>query len=134
MGLLCNSGLGFGAEKRNEVIEKMLKKYDSITFSSDKKESFACPYLNNAVIVELGYQYQNEVWYNELITVYPCKYFDPLAPGKTKNILCDETISIHHYAATWTNNRNRLKRKLFRLIGDKNISKIKSFISKEDNI
>ena len=54
-GHLCTTGLGFGATKSNPVVQQMLRKYDKIVFSEERKAEFACPYLNNAVLEELGY-------------------------------------------------------------------------------
>lgn len=127
---LCTTGLGFGATKSNLTVKRMMDKYYGLKFSLEDKEKIACPYLNAKVLEEAGYKYVDEVWRKGNITVYPCRYFDPLSPGDNKNLLCDETVSIHHYAASWTTGKNKLKRKLFRMIGDENIYKLKKILRK----
>lgn len=131
-GHLCNTGLGYGASKTNPVVEAMLKMYDSLDFSLERKAELACPNLNHAVLKELGYQYSEKIWQNDMVTVYPCRYFDPIAPGETQNLFCEDTVSIHHYAASWTGTRNRIKRKIFRLVGEENIHKVKTFLKRLD--
>lgn len=43
---LCQTGLGFGAEKNSYIVEKMLEKYSNIEFDVNKKLELACPILN----------------------------------------------------------------------------------------
>lgn len=130
IGKLCTTGIGFGAEKGSSVVRQMLEKYDEVQFRTEDMEKLACPALNNAVLRDLGYSYSEEIWRHPLVTVYPCRYFDPLSTGKTDNLMCGDTVSIHHYAATWTGKGNRLKRKLFRLIGEENVFKIKKILKR----
>lgn len=127
---LCTTGLGFGAEKGNAVIEKMLKKYDNVSLLKQSRDELACPYLNSAVVEEMGYTFSNEIVKLNGITIYPPRYFDPLSVGDTQNLLCEDTVSIHHYAATWTSKGNRFKRKLFRFIGEENIHKLKKIFKR----
>lgn len=127
---LCNTGLGFGAAKNNQVLKDMIKEYDKIEFRLEEKAKISCPFLNTKVLTDLGYKYTDNIWYSKNITVYPCRYFDPYAPGDTSNLLCKDTISIHHYSASWTSSKNRLRRKLFRIIGNENIYKLKRILGK----
>lgn len=127
-GKFATTGLGFGAERQNYVVGKMLEKYDQIKFSDKNKNKIACPYLNMSVLEELGYKYQEEIWSKDEIRVYPCRFFDPIAPGNVENLMCKDTVSIHHYSASWSGTGNRLKRKIFRRIGEKRIHKIKMVV------
>ncbi len=126
-GYLCNTGLGFGATKSNPVVKKMLEKYDGLRFSKDRVLELACPVLNDAVIREYGAVKSEGITKLDKITVYPPKYFDPYGG---KNLLCKDTYSIHHYAASWTRKGNVLKRKIARLIGQNNIITIKKCLRK----
>lgn len=127
---LCNTGLGFGAEKQNLIVGEMMKCYDSISFSNQEKNTFACPWLNDKVIRSFGTVDNNEVTCLESVTVYPSRFFDPISTGNTKNLLCNETISIHHYAATWTSTGTRIKRKIIRAFGEKRYYKLKKIFRK----
>ena len=108
----------------------MMECYDSIPFSDQKKNTFACPWLNDKVIRSLGKVSNEDVTYLKEVTVYPPRFFDPLSTGNTENLLCDETVSIHHYAATWAGNKQKWKRKIVRIIGEKNVQKLKSLRNK----
>lgn len=127
---LCNTGLGFGAEKSSPVVKKMLECYDAIEFSDQAKNTFACPWLNDRVIRSFGEVSNEDVTYLKEVTVYPPRFFDPLSTGNTKNLFCDDTVSIHLYAATWTGNKQSWKRKIVRIIGVKNVQKLKELRNK----
>ena len=122
---LCTTGLGFGAQKSSPVVQKMMECYDSISFTDQKKSTFACPWLNDKVIRSFGKVSNEDITYLKEVTVYPPCFFDPLSTGNTKNLLCDETVSIHHYAATWAGNKQRWKRKLIRFFGEDRYFKLK---------
>lgn len=123
---LCNTGLGFGAIKGNSVVYEMLKEYDNITFNIERKLEIACPYLNSKVLARKGFIFSNEIQEVEGAVVYPPQYFDPLSPGeKMKNLYCEDTISIHHYSASWMSKRIRIKRKFVRMIGQDKASTFK---------
>lgn len=127
---LINTGLGFGSEKNNPVIKQMLKKYDNLVFSLDKKADLACPKFNTEVLEEMGYKYTDKVCRLNDITVYPCEFFDPLAPGNSENLMSCNTVSIHHYAASWYSFKAQWRRKLIRFIGEQRIMKIKKYLKK----
>lgn len=122
---LCTTGLGYGAEKNNPLIKKMLDKYDEIQFDQENKAYIACPLLNNEVVETLGKVSRDKITCLDGATVYPPKYFDPISTGNTKNLLCPESVSIHHYAASWTSKGLRIKRKIIRLIGEKRYHRVK---------
>lgn len=115
---LCNTGLGFGAEKTSPVVRKMLDRYDSVTFDDENRVKFACPWLNDEVVRSYGYKNSSNITYLDELTVYPIRYFDPYPSGITENYMSTDTVSIHHYAATWTSGKIRIKRKLVRLFGE----------------
>ena len=122
---LCNTGLGFGATKSNPVVLKMLESYDDLTFSESHTLELSCPRLNNAVIRSYGLVSNTEITDLPEVTVYPPQYFDPYGG---ENLLCNETYSVHHYAASWTSEKNQFKRKIARWIGQDNIISIKSLL------
>lgn len=130
---LCNSGLGYGAEARNPVVRKMMEIYESMEFDLEKKEQFACPYINDSVIKHFGYKLCDEMIKVNGMTILPPRYMDPLSTGDSKNLLCEDTISIHHYSASWTSAPNRLKRKIFDAVGQERIYKLKKLLSKNED-
>ncbi|WP_079989202.1 glycosyltransferase family 32 protein [Collinsella ihumii] len=127
--LLCNTGLGFGAKKGNRVVGDMLDLYDTIAFDQNRTKEIACPYLNNEVLVQHGYQHIDSVVDINGIRVYPPRYFDPIAPSRSsENLLCDETFSIHRYSNSWGTSRQKMRRKIIGLLGLERIARIKEML------
>ena len=135
VGKDINTGLGFGSVKNNNIIKEMLKMYENIDFEYENKEKLACPILNTEVLKKYGYKPNDSIYTIENInvTIYPPKYFDPIVPGNGKMLLDNETFSIHHYSATWTSKTNRIKRKIFNIVGQNNINAIKGIIKNGKN-
>lgn len=129
-GLLCTTGLGFGAEKYNPVVHEMLEMYDKVDFSNENKYEIACPYLNDKVIKKLGYLHNSDEPIEiDGTLILPERYLDPVAPGNDmKYLKCKDTISIHHYSASWMGRGVKLRRKIIRLIGQKRVSALKQFL------
>lgn len=125
------TGLGFGAEKDNPIISEMLHIYYETIFDIDNCNEISCPVLNTKVMKRHGFEFSDRIVRYENVTVYPPKYFDPLGCGKSEDLLCDDTISIHHYTASWTPFRQRLKRKIANCIGYSNIQRIKKIVYKD---
>lgn len=46
------------------------------------------------------------------VMIFPPRYFDTYATGTSKSLLCEDTISIHHYSATWMSKKNKIKKKI----------------------
>lgn len=129
-GGMCNTGLGFGAEKENQIILDMMLSYESVKFDSNCQRELACPMLNHAVIQHLGYRQSEDVVSLGDVDVYPSKFFDPIAPGKmTKNLLCEDTYSIHHCSNSWGTSEEKLRRKIVGLIGVKRMAMIKELLN-----
>lgn len=126
------TGLGFGSVSGADILKKMLEVYHRVSFSSDNKDSLACPILNTKILQENGFQFSNEIInLEESIVIYPPKFFDPIAPGNSKNLLCNETYSIHHYSASWKGSKAIFKRNVIRLIGQDRVNRLKEFMRHE---
>lgn len=133
-GHYCNTGLGFGAKKENEIVKTMLELYDDLIYSEENKFSIACPYLNTKALEKYGYSYSDDVIVIHNNLVLPPRFMDPIAPGKNKeNLLCNDTVSIHHYSASWMDDKTVRRRKIIRIIGEKRIYKIKKILKGVNN-
>lgn len=125
-----NTGLGFGAEKGAEIVAEMLKEYDNVEFDFGNKMEISCPILNTNTAKKLGFTYSDDVHKYSWGKVYPPRYADPYALGQSENLRCAETVSIHHYDASWTGIINRVKLKLYRKIGMDKIIQIKKLLNR----
>ncbi len=124
------TGLGFGAEKGSDAVLAMLKAYDGEVFDTNRREQLACPILNTRALASFGVRYAEQVQYLPQVTVYPPRFFDPISPGDAKNLLCEDTVSIHHYSATWQSPKQRLKRRLIQSIGQERVMKLRGLFKK----
>lgn len=130
-GHYCATGLGFGAKKENEIIKSMLEMYDDLIYSEENKYTIVCPYLNTKALERYGYTYSDDVKVIHNNLVLPPRFMDPIAPGKNKeNLFCDDTVSIHHYSASWTDTKTVRRRKIIRIIGQEKINKLKEILKK----
>ena len=101
-----NTGLGFGAEKKNLIIYDLLQEYLSNSFlkGDGSYDMIPCPIKNTIPLQKLGYKFSGtEVWIGEDVTVYPPEYFCPLDYVTNVKNITDKTISIHHYNESWHN-------------------------------
>lgn len=121
----ATTGLGYGASQYNNVVREMLEEYDSIDFKDDEKGNYACPILNSNVLRKYGYEPANEIKYYDGIVVYPSEYFDPFSTGAAEMLLTSNTVSIHHYSASWMGNKERIRRRITNIIGISNVARLK---------
>ena len=130
---LCTTGLGFGCVKSSPVVGALLAKYDNLVFNWEDAKEIACPWLNDPVIRSYGYKGDGmgDVEYLEGVTVYPCRYFDPIATGNSKNLMCDESVSLCLYAHSWGSQKERFRRFVANLIGADRVSEIKKWRTHE---
>lgn len=124
---LCTTGLGFGSCKGNPVVREMLMQYDDLVFDWSAAKDLACPMLNDRVIRKYGYRGDGTGEIETLgdVTVYPCRFFDPITPGKSENLLCNDTYSIHHYGHSWGSKKDILRRRIIRLVGTERVARLK---------
>lgn len=131
-GRLCTTGLGFGAVKASPVIEKMLSMYNGLIFTQEGAPELACPKLNDAVVRSLGFHGDGsgDVARFDGLTVYPCRYLDPIAPGDLQNLMCDDTVSISLYANSWGSRSARLRRFVANALGPQETDRIKKALKR----
>lgn len=102
-----NTGVGFGAEKNNPVIEQMLREYDKL--SDGKSGTIGCPILNTEALKKLGLKLNGQTQSLKDVTVYSAEYFNPYDAPTGRLSKSENTYSIHWYAASWLSKRKRLR-------------------------
>lgn len=118
-------GLGFGAEKGNQVIKRMLDEYDTYDFvkSNGELNLKPSPEYQTEFFNRMGFESGEKIQKIEEITIYPTQYFNPTDLNTGKVNLCSETFSIHHYSASWLSPKKKIRysfhKFLNRLIGVK---------------
>lgn len=102
-----NPGLGIAAPAHHFFIKEVLNSYESRSFYKESGE------LNLVTIVETttvilknyGYKDSNSIQKIADFTIYPVDYFCPRNYITGELNLTDNTYSIHHYTASWQNNK-----------------------------
>ena len=105
-----NTGLGFGAEKGNIVVKNLLDVYRGkhLELARGIYNDIPCPFLNTPPIKRMGYEYSREaIWKGREVTVYPPEYFCPIEFRTGEQKMTHNTISIHHFSASWVTERDR---------------------------
>lgn len=73
------TGLGFGAQKNNKVVEALLHSYDNTSFlrPDGTMDLTPCPFLNLKTMKEFGFEQRNINQTIDGAVVYASEYFDP---------------------------------------------------------
>ncbi len=131
VNLHINPGLGLGALPMMNIFHELLELYDSLQFIKEDGS------LNLKTIVE----YTSELFVQhglkncpniqriEGISIYPWDYFCPMTPTLIMN-LTENSVTIHHYSASWEDGKVRLRRKIKRSLGSNTIKYIQPLIEK----
>lgn len=103
-GRKVNTGLGFGAEKGNPVIKSNLDMYNEVRFAAENGsiDEIACPIITTSVLEQIGLERKDMFQQLEGITIYPTSVFCPMLFSDGTAEIKEDTVSIHHYAASWT--------------------------------
>lgn len=120
------TGLGFGAEKGDKIIEEFLKDYEDIPFilPDGSFDLTPCPDRNTATLKRLGMDtnIKNQVFMNTLFL--DREYLCPMDYYTGKKEITKNTYSIHHYSASWTSKVTKRTTFIKRLIGLKLYNKL----------
>lgn len=109
-GRVVATGLGFGAEPGNPVIKANLEAYQLMSFIKEDGtyNLKACPVVTTACLENMGLIRKDCKQMLTDITIYPSSVFCPrlLADGTAE--IKEDTVSVHHYVASWTTEEDRL--------------------------
>ena len=97
------SGLGFGAEKGNDLIGKILSDYQNRSFRKDNGilDKTPSPVIQTSLLKGKGFQQKNVLQIIDNAYIYPTEYFSPLSLKTGKLHMTENTYSIHHYSGSW---------------------------------
>ena len=120
------TGLGFGAEKGNEIVSEFLKDYDNIPFvlPDGSYDLTPCPDRNTEALKRLGMDIKNKDQTFMDITFLPDEYLCPMNYYTGKKTITENTYSIHHYSASWTSVITKRTTRIKRIIGVRLYDKI----------
>lgn len=120
------TGLGFGAEKGNEIVLEFLKDYDDIPFvlPDGSFDLTPCPDRNTEALKRLGMDVDNKNQTFMDVTFLPDEYLCPMDYYTGKKTITKNTYSIHHYSASWTASVTKRTTRIKRIIGVKMYNKL----------
>lgn len=105
-----NLGSGFGAVKGHPLLYKMLESYQGLDYiENGKGNAIPSPYYQSEVIKREGFFLNGMYQEKDGIGIFPC---DVLAPGGILTLpggITENTVSIHHYDASWVSGRDEMK-------------------------
>lgn len=125
------SGLGIGAEQNSEIIQLLLSDYEGIhfLFEDGEYDLTPCPVRNTKTLAKIGLIPNGE--YQEIrgFVFYPRHVFSPKehTSGRLK-YKTKETVSIHHYEASWQTKDFKRKKKINYIFGGRIGSRIINFL------
>ena len=120
------TGLGFGAEKENKIIEEFLNDYKDISFvqPDGSFDLTPCPDRNTATLQRLGMDTRISDQTFMGMRFLPSEYLCPMDYYTGKKTITKNTYSIHHYCASWTSDITKRTTRIKRLIGVKMYDKL----------
>ena len=108
------TGLGFGAEVKNEIIKSMIDEYTDVHFIKDdgSYDLTPCPVRNSLALKRNGWDGKDNVCELAGGTIYSSDYFCPEEFNTDIKHYSKNTISIHHFDSSWKTNKEKMKDKL----------------------
>jgi hypothetical protein len=127
------SGLGIGAEPHSPIVKLLLSDYENIHFldSQGNFDFTPCPVRNTKTLMGIGLRPNGQHQEIEGFKFYPRHVFSPKesTSGRLK-YKTKETVSIHHYDASWQTKQFHLKKKINYIFGGRIGSSIIKFLIK----
>ena len=101
---IVSTGLGFACEKGNDLVGRLLRDYDGISFilPDGSYDLTPCPDRNTKTLIELGMDLENKNQTFMGIKMLPEDYLCPVKYYTGKKVITKNTYSIHHFCASWT--------------------------------
>lgn len=117
------TGLGFAAPPHNSCVKEMMDLYRKRHFLKEKGrfDLTPCPVANTVALkqcgLKTGRKHCGEIQHLDGLDVYPIAYFNPINPDNMRLDILGKTVSIHHYAASWTGKKRRMLRNVKKYFG-----------------
>ena len=108
-------GLGLGVNPGLGLYKEILDYYSKEHFKSGGGKVNLETVVSRVtrILVQHGLKADNTIQEVAGVTIYPYDFFCPIRTTDGKLRITDNTVSIHHYAASWTTPAHRILRKVF---------------------
>ncbi len=113
------TGLGFGAPAGMEIYKDFLEKYESMHFlnADGSYNQITTVKHITEVFKKYGFDGTDTLQTVGGITLYPSEYFDPIDCATGEERYTENTVTVHHYSASWMDGKDLLKMKIKKLLG-----------------
>lgn len=114
----CNSGLVRGAEKGDKVCKLMLNSYHEDHFKKEDGQLNLMTVCEREtdILSKYGLKKNNTLQSILGTIIYPTEYFNPIDFETGKFHTTKNSVSIHHYAASWESKKSLFRRNVYRII------------------
>ena len=130
---MVNSAV-WGTNKPKTYFSKQMLDFYQSQEHFDKNNLFkmSIPRIMTRILNELGLNHQsNEIQHlDHDITIYPREYFYPLSFDFKDNLFTENTCMIHYFESSWFGKKEKIKVRLNRHFGEKNVDKINKVYKK----
>ena len=127
-----------GARSGNRLIKQFLDFYEGKSYTEMAKdvETSTNVQIVTRIFKEIGFEMNGERQSIDNIgTIYPQEYFSPYDYINYYNKKTDKTNTMHHFYKSWVSPKDKMKsnikKVLSKIIGGKNIAKIRGIVQKE---
>lgn len=107
-----NTGIGFAAEKGNNIVGEMMMEYHRLQFDPDNLDKIACPIINTKVLMRHGLKANGLMQQVDDMIVLPTEYLCPESMYTGQVNYTSNTVSVHHYSASWMPAKERFRTKM----------------------
>lgn len=100
--LKVSPGLVFGCEVGNEIAKKMIESYNSDEFHNESVDTIKTINIRlTELLIENGLEVCDREQTVMDLTIFPSSVFCAYDGKRRKVDVCEDTLSVHHYAASW---------------------------------
>lgn len=130
---LVASGLIMGAQKGHPLLQKIISFYQNNSFllSNGRPNTTTVVTIVSDVLLENGIKLDGALINSDELSLYPWDFFDPYDYENNLMKKTNNTVSIHHYAATWKSKKDNciyfVGRLIKKIVGKKLYDKIARF-------
>lgn len=106
---LINTGIGFSCEKGEPILRRMMEYYEEKDFNEEDLSANACPVINTKVLAESGVKMDGTYQVVNGIKILPTDYLCPENMYSGASTYTHNTISVHHYNASWLPRNEKIR-------------------------
>lgn len=114
-----NLGLGFCAKKGDPVLYDCLAHYQNAHFIKSDGSFDLTTVVDRVtpILKKYGFKAEDKMQRVGSFTVYPSEYFDPVDCATGQKRFGKSTVACHHFAGSWLSKKDRLKKRVKKLLG-----------------